>query len=127
MVGFLLQWPTLPTLVMFPILVAVYRRLATVEERSVRAEFPDSWTAYAAKTPRFLPFRRPGSPVAPTPPPYRDAGKPSPCRDACRGFTVTGTTEATGRAPHPEDSRRPPRPMTIGAVALVGFMVLRAR
>jgi len=68
MVGFLLQWPTLPTLVMFPILVGVYRRLATAEERSVRAEFTATWDAYAATTPRFLRLRRPDQPAAPTPP-----------------------------------------------------------
>jgi protein-S-isoprenylcysteine O-methyltransferase Ste14 len=55
MVGFLLQWPTLPTLVMFPILVAVYRRLAIREERDVAAAFGEQWDAYAAGTPRFLP------------------------------------------------------------------------
>ncbi|WP_240167734.1 methyltransferase family protein [Streptomyces noursei] len=32
MIGFLLQWPTLPTLIMFPILVYVYIRLARSEE-----------------------------------------------------------------------------------------------
>ena len=68
MVGFLLQWPTLPTLVMFPILVVVYRRLATAEERSVRAEFADAWDAYAAKTPRFIPRRQAAPPLAPRPP-----------------------------------------------------------
>lgn len=57
MIGFLLQWPTLPTLVMFPILVVVYRRLATSEERSVRQEFPQAWEGYAATTPRFIPRR----------------------------------------------------------------------
>lgn len=66
MVGFLLQWPTLPTLVMFPILVLVYRRLAIAEERSVRQEFGDRWESYAAGTPRFLPSRRPGPPSAST-------------------------------------------------------------
>jgi protein-S-isoprenylcysteine O-methyltransferase Ste14 len=39
MVGFLLQWPTLATLVMFPVLLYVYRRLAIREERDVRAVF----------------------------------------------------------------------------------------
>ena len=58
MIGFLLQWPTLPTLVMFPVLVAVYRRLAAAEERSVRQDFPDAWDEYAATTPRFVPQRR---------------------------------------------------------------------
>ena len=37
--GFLLQWPTLLTLLMFPILVVTYVRLARREEREVRAEF----------------------------------------------------------------------------------------
>jgi protein-S-isoprenylcysteine O-methyltransferase Ste14 len=61
MVGFLLQWPTLPTLVMFPILVVVYRRLAIREERGVGAHFADAWDTYAAVTPRFVPrFRRGG-------------------------------------------------------------------
>ena len=70
MVGFLLQWPTLPTLVMFPALVAVYRRLAIAEERSVQDQFPDAWGAYAAVTPRFIPRRRTHQPprsVAPRP------------------------------------------------------------
>lgn len=37
MVGFLLQWPTIPTLVLFPVLVYVYGRLARAEEREVAA------------------------------------------------------------------------------------------
>ena len=32
MFGFLLQWPTIPTLVMFPVLVVVYVKLAKREE-----------------------------------------------------------------------------------------------
>ena len=55
MIGFLLQWPTIPTLLMFPILAAVYVRLARSEEREVAARFGDGWAAYAARTPRFLP------------------------------------------------------------------------
>ena len=55
MFGFLLQWPTLPTLVMFPILVVVYMRLARREEREMRAEFGEAWDRYAARTPRFIP------------------------------------------------------------------------
>src|SRR5579864_4565317 len=46
MIGFLLQWPTLVTLVMFPILVAVYVKLAHREEREVRAEFGDAYSRY---------------------------------------------------------------------------------
>lgn len=57
LVGFLLQWPTLVTLAMFPILVLVYRRLAISEEKEVRRAFGTAWDAYAAVTPRFLPVR----------------------------------------------------------------------
>ena len=55
MFGFLLQWPTLITLVMFPILVFMYVRLALQEEREVRAEFGAEYERYAARTPRFFP------------------------------------------------------------------------
>ena len=63
MIGFLLQWPTIPTLVMFPVLVFVYRRLAVAEEREVRVRFGDAWDSYATRTPRFVPgFRRRSQP-----------------------------------------------------------------
>lgn len=63
MVGFLVQWPTLVTLVMFPILLVTYVRLAHREEREVAAELGDAWRAYAAMTPRWIPrLRRPAQP-----------------------------------------------------------------
>ena len=55
MFGFLLQWPTLLTLAMFPVLVLMYVRLALTEERDSEAAFGDAWRAYAAVTPRFVP------------------------------------------------------------------------
>lgn len=55
MFGFLLQWPTLITLVMFPILVFMYRRLALREEREVAAEFGTEYERYRSATPAFLP------------------------------------------------------------------------
>jgi protein-S-isoprenylcysteine O-methyltransferase Ste14 len=55
MLGFLLQWPTLPTLVMFPILVVMYVRLARREEREALAEFGEAYARYAANTPAFFP------------------------------------------------------------------------
>lgn len=58
MVGFLLQWPTLVTLAMFPALVVMYVRLAHREEREVEAEFGGVWRRYSAVTPRWIP--RPG-------------------------------------------------------------------
>jgi protein-S-isoprenylcysteine O-methyltransferase Ste14 len=62
MLGFLLQWPTLVTLVMFPILVVIYVRLAHREEREVAAHFGDTWRKYAAATPRWFPRLGGGSP-----------------------------------------------------------------
>lgn len=55
MAGFLLQWPTLVTLVMFPILVVMYVRLAHREEREVAAELGSVWMEYARVTPRWIP------------------------------------------------------------------------
>ncbi len=55
MFGFLLQWPTLPTLVMFPILTFMYVRLAFKEEKIAEAEFGDEYRRWAAVTPRFIP------------------------------------------------------------------------
>ncbi len=55
MFGFLLQWPTVLTLAMFPVLVYMYSRLAQREEREIRAEFGDTYVRYAAATPAFLP------------------------------------------------------------------------
>src|SRR5262249_25382920 len=55
MFGFLLQWPTIPTLVMFPILVTMYVRLAHREEREVLAEFGSPYAQYTEETPAFIP------------------------------------------------------------------------
>ncbi len=65
MFGLLLQWPTLVTLIMFPILVFMYRRLALTEEREVAVTFGETYTEYAAVTPRFFPhvFGRTGPAV----------------------------------------------------------------
>ena len=53
--GFLLQWPTLLTLVMFPILLLMYGRLAITEEAEMRARFGDAYERYVRRTPRFFP------------------------------------------------------------------------
>lgn len=55
LLGFLLQWPTLLTLAMFPVLVGMYAWLARREEAEMEAEFGDAWLCYAARTPRFIP------------------------------------------------------------------------
>jgi len=65
MLGFLLQWPTVLTLLMFPVLVWMYLRLAREEEREAIAEFGDAYRLYASKVPGFIPRFR-GSTRAPT-------------------------------------------------------------
>ena len=55
MLGFLVQWPTLLTLAMFPILVIMYVRLAHQEEQEVRTEFGQVYDRYAARTPAWFP------------------------------------------------------------------------
>lgn len=55
MFGFLLQWPTLLTLIMFPILVFMYIRLAKSEERDAEKEFGEVYQEYKNKVPMFLP------------------------------------------------------------------------
>ncbi|WP_104112083.1 isoprenylcysteine carboxylmethyltransferase family protein [Arthrobacter sp. N199823] len=60
MFGFLLQWPTLLTLIMFPILAVVYHRLAKHEEKDMTAEFGDEYRDYARRVPAFIPRPRPG-------------------------------------------------------------------
>jgi protein-S-isoprenylcysteine O-methyltransferase Ste14 len=55
MFGFLLQWPTLLTLAMFPVLVWMYVRLARSEEREAIATFGEAYQRYAARVPAFFP------------------------------------------------------------------------
>lgn len=55
MFGFLLQWPTLLTLLMFPVLVVMYVRLARREEVEVREHFGTEYNRYAERTPAFFP------------------------------------------------------------------------
>jgi protein-S-isoprenylcysteine O-methyltransferase Ste14 len=55
MLGFLLQWPILLTLLMFPMLATMYVRLAHWEERETLAEFGEAYARYTATTPAFFP------------------------------------------------------------------------
>ena len=64
MFGFLLQWPTLLTLLMFPVLLVMYARLASTEETEMRKQFGAEFDAYAVRTPRFFPSLRKGPSVA---------------------------------------------------------------
>lgn len=62
MLDFLLQWLTLLTLAMFPILVWIYAHLARQEEREAIAEFGDAYAEPARSVPAFVPrlVARPG-------------------------------------------------------------------
>ena len=55
MLGFLLQWPTLPTLIMFPVLVYFYVRLAKREEREALVMFEEEYNNYMRNIPGFIP------------------------------------------------------------------------
>jgi protein-S-isoprenylcysteine O-methyltransferase Ste14 len=58
MLGFFLQWPTLLTLIMLPILVWMYTRLAKSEEKDSQKEFGAIWDQYAKETPAFIPRQK---------------------------------------------------------------------
>ena len=73
MFGFLMQWPTILTLAMFPVLVVMYVRLAAHEETEARAAFGHEWARYAAQTPRFWPRFGRGAREWPTSHPRRTA------------------------------------------------------
>jgi protein-S-isoprenylcysteine O-methyltransferase Ste14 len=55
MFGFLLQWPTLLTLAMFPVLVWMYVRLARQEECETLKEFGPDFERYMLEVPAFIP------------------------------------------------------------------------
>lgn len=55
MFGFLLQWPTILTLAMFPVLVWMYVRLARQEEREALSAFGEAYAGYMARVPAFVP------------------------------------------------------------------------
>lgn len=53
--GWILHWPSVITLVLWPILVAAYVWLSHREEKFITEEFGDAYRQYARKTPRFFP------------------------------------------------------------------------
>jgi len=55
LLGFLVQWPTLLTLAMFPVLVVMYVKLARNEEQEAIAEFGDAYRKYKGEVPGFIP------------------------------------------------------------------------
>jgi protein-S-isoprenylcysteine O-methyltransferase Ste14 len=56
--GFLVQWPTLLTLAMYPFLIWMYARLARTEEQETRERFGTVYDDYARRVPVFFPALR---------------------------------------------------------------------
>jgi protein-S-isoprenylcysteine O-methyltransferase Ste14 len=68
--GLLIQWPTIISLAMAPVLFWSYVRLARREEREVTAQFGEAYQAYQERVPSFIPRWRSSMPDA-----SRDAGE----------------------------------------------------
>lgn len=63
--GMILDWATIPMLIMWPIMAALYYRLARREEADMIAEFGQPYLDYRQRTGMFLPRLFPGHPVKP--------------------------------------------------------------
>lgn len=57
-IGLLIQWPTIISLLMVPILFWNYTRLARREEREMEAQFGDTYHTYKKQVPAFIPHWR---------------------------------------------------------------------
>jgi protein-S-isoprenylcysteine O-methyltransferase Ste14 len=55
MIGLLIQWPTIITGLMFPVMVYVYYRLSKREEADMIILFGEEYRRYREKTPMFVP------------------------------------------------------------------------
>jgi protein-S-isoprenylcysteine O-methyltransferase Ste14 len=57
-IGLLIQWPTIITLLTWPVLMAMYVRLALREESDMERQFGEVYRTYTARVPRFTPWLR---------------------------------------------------------------------
>jgi protein-S-isoprenylcysteine O-methyltransferase Ste14 len=55
--GQLIHWPTIPTLILFPAIVAAYYGLARKEEKAMITKFGDEYRTYMRDVPMFYPVR----------------------------------------------------------------------
>lgn len=55
MIGMLIQWPTIITAFMFPVLIFVYYRLSKREESDMIVLYGAEYRSYMEKTPMFIP------------------------------------------------------------------------
>lgn len=56
--GLLVQWITIPTTLMWPVLAILYYRLARKEEKELEDAFGQEYREYRRKTPMFIPIPR---------------------------------------------------------------------
>ena len=54
-VGMFIQWPTIITVAMWPILMFMYYQLARREEKEIETQFGDQYATYWRQVPMFLP------------------------------------------------------------------------
>ncbi len=54
--GMLIEWATLPMLLMYPVMFFMYLGLAKKEELAMLEEFGDAYRDYMQRTKRFIPF-----------------------------------------------------------------------
>ena len=54
--GFIIQWPTIITVAMFPVLIFMYYRLSLNEEKTLEKEFGQKFLEYKSRTKMFVPF-----------------------------------------------------------------------
>ncbi len=57
-IGFLVQWPSFTTLIMWPIMIFAYYRLAIREEGDVTKRFGQEYLEYKKRVPAFIPHFR---------------------------------------------------------------------
>ncbi len=57
-IGFLVQWPTIITLIMAPVLLVMYAKLAKKEEKTMIEQFGEKYTEYSKQVPAFIPTIR---------------------------------------------------------------------
>lgn len=54
--GMMVEWATLPLLILYPVIVYMYVRLAKREEKDMLVEFGDEYREYMKETKMFIPF-----------------------------------------------------------------------
>ncbi len=57
-IGLLIQWPTIITILMWPVLIGAYYKLAKKEEKDMEKEFGEAYGRYRERVPMFVPRLR---------------------------------------------------------------------